>query len=190
MSVRHALSLGLMAIAVCAAATGQGPDKSTSLDVVEEGDKYVLTVPVSRLVMTIPKDGLVRGKSKSGGSTDSPRYFFLENKAVQTFVSGWFESAQGFTNAKQLWAGETAAWKKQGSPEPHDVSFEKVGSWDAVSYDVSAAGLDASHIRAHWVQAGTWIDIHISLTSNAPQAQRRATLRELLTSIQVSEKKP
>ena len=50
MSVRRALSLGLMAIVVCAAATGQGLDKSTSLDVVEEGDKYVLTVPVSRLV--------------------------------------------------------------------------------------------------------------------------------------------
>ena len=82
-------------------------------------------------------------------------------------VSGWFESADGFTDIDSFWRKEGAAWKKQGLAEPHDVSFEHVGTWNAVFYDMSDHDATSANIRAHWVQAGTWIDIHLD-TSTTP----------------------
>jgi len=44
-----------------------------------------------------------------------------------------------------------------------------------------------SHVRAHWVQAGTWIDLHISTIQSA-SAESRNKLLEMLRSIEVREK--
>jgi hypothetical protein len=46
-----------------------------------------------------------------------------------------------------------------------------------------------SHLRAHWVQAGTWIELHLSITSSRASADNRAALLALLGEIRVSEKK-
>ena len=165
----------------------QATEKQTSLEITEKGDRYLITVPVSRLVMTIPKAGLERKPSTDQASS---RYFLFENLSLHLFASGWFESARGFSGIKEFWSGETEAWRKQNKPEPRDVEFQKIGFWDAILYELSVPGGGSSHIRAECVQAGTWIDLHISITSGSSADDRHRTLRTFLDAIQVSEKTP
>ena len=139
---------------------------------------YVLTLPVSRLVVTIPKGGLVIATNTRGGSADSPRYFYFEDKALHLLISGWFESDEGYPGIKQFWANETAEWKRSGLPPPRDVTFVQLGDWNAIIYDEDIPIGKNSHIRAHWLQAGTWIDIHLSLTADLPQKEIRAKAAE------------
>jgi hypothetical protein len=166
----------------------QESSKATTLEITDSAGNYVLTVPVSRLVMTIPKNRLAVKASGAGASTDSPRYFYFEGKDSALFISGWFESDEGFPGIKQFWANETAAWKRGGLPEPRDVTFTQLGDWNAVLYEIDAPLGRNSHIRAHWVQAGTWIDIHLSLTADLPQKEIREKLQNVLQAISVAER--
>jgi hypothetical protein len=138
--------------------------------------------------MTIPEGGLSQEKNTRGGSTDSPRYFYLEDKALQLIISGWFEPSKGFRGIKSFWEDEIRAWKRGGLPEPHNILFTKIANWDAILYDISIPKGSNSHIRAHWLQAGTWIDIHLSMTSDRPSSEVRNTLQSLLKNIRVKEK--
>ncbi len=157
--------------------------------VLPKAGEYELGVPVSRLVMTIPKDGLVRASHTGGGAAASRRYFYFEDKSRNLIVSGWFEPEQGFRGIKDFWESETTAWKRKGLPEAQDVSSSDIGKWKAIIYDIHIPSGNNSHIRAHWVQAGTWIDIHLSMTADRSLTEIRATLREILNSIRVDEKK-
>ena len=176
-------------ILVPALAAGQSTPASEQLTITEEAERFVLTVPVSRLEVTIPKGDLKVVRATHGGSTDNPRYFNLQGKDPRLIVTGWVEPDRDYRGIQNLWNGEVAAWKKRGDPEPKEVSFEKLGSWDAVVYDVAVGSFVNSHIRASWVQAGTWIDVHLSLTMERPTAELRRRLREELGSIRVAEKK-
>jgi hypothetical protein len=185
----RSLTLGAVALLVCDLATAQQPAEAERLTVTEQEGSYVLTVPVSRLVLTVSKGRLSQIKNSGGGSADSPRYFYFEDATHQLILSGWFESAQHYPGIKEFWAGETAAWDRH-LPKPQNVSFEKLGSWDTILYDLPVPGGGSSNIRAHWLQAGTWIDLHISTTSDSPQKERRGKVRDLLDTIQISEKRP
>ncbi|MBI3545233.1 MAG: hypothetical protein HY081_01355 [Gammaproteobacteria bacterium] len=168
---------------VCGAASSQ-----ESLEISELNNSYVLKVPVSRLVMIIPKDGLSPAKN-TGGAADSPRYFYLEDKTSSLIISGWFEPEQAFSGMKKFWQAETEAWKRKGILNPQNVSFVKIGGWDAITYDMPIASGSNPHIRAHWLQAGTWIDIHLSIISSRPRQEAGAQLQSLLKAIQVKDKK-
>lgn len=172
---------------MCGVVSGEEA-KSTSLVIQEQDGSYVVTVPVSRLSLRIPKGGLAPVGNPRQGGTASSRYFYLQDKSTSLIVSGWFESDQGANDLRQFWAREAAAQKKQGLPEPEDVSFEKIGGWDAIVYDQVVAGVAVSNIRAELRQAGTWIDLHLSLTGSGPREVRRARLAEALTAIEVAEK--
>jgi hypothetical protein len=171
------------------AASGQQPPESVTLKISQDPTSYTLTVPVSRLVMTIPRGDLQLQRGAPGGASGSPRYFLFEDKSDPVLIiSGWFESADGFKDIESFWRKETAAWKKQGLPKPRDVSFEHMGTWDAVLYDMPGGDMVNSNIRAHWVQSGSWIDIHISLTARGSATPLRPRLRDILQSITVAEK--
>ena len=184
------LILVVLTLAFCAIATGQKVPENISIQITEQAEKFVLTVPESRLVMTIPKGDLKQTVSPTHGATDSPRYFLFEDAAGQLIVSGWFESADRFGGIKKYWAETIAARKKQNVPDALAVSFENVGSWKTILYDTASPMNGMSNIEAHWVEHGTWIDLHLSLTSNDSQAVRRDKLRDALKAIEVSEKKP
>jgi len=124
------------------------------------------------------------------GATDSPRYFIFEDAAHQLIISGWFESDDGFSGVKKYWAETITSRKKQNVPDALDVSFESIGSWKTILWDTAVQVNGSSNIEAHWVQHGTWIDLHLSLTSNDSQAERRNKLRDALKTIEVSEKGP
>jgi hypothetical protein len=156
----------------------------TALEIDETARDYRLSVPVSRLVLTIPKGGFNRATSRAaGGAASSPRYFYFTDEARRLQLSGWFENAQGFSGVNKFWEAETAQWRRSNLPEPRDVSFTKTGGWDAMVYDVADAAGPSSHVRAHWVQADTWIDLHVSTMSGS-----REGLVTLLKTLEVKEK--
>ena len=155
---------------------------------VGDDASYLLSVPVSRLEMRIPFPGLQQQANDGGGAADNPRYFYLGDGHGLN-VSGWFEQAGGFKGMDKFWSGEVASWRKQGLAEPLNTDFVKVGNWQAVFYDMPLDNYSNLHVRAHWVQAGTWIDIHLSLTGKpSDESISRARLLELLKSITVREK--
>ncbi len=163
--------------------------KEQTISIREDKSDFMLTVPISKLTMTIPKAGLSNAKSRTGGSTDSPRYFLFEGKKEGINISGWFESDKSFTSAEKVWEDDTREWARGGLPTPTNVVFQKVGRWETVIYDyLPMSSVSNTHIRAQWVEAGTWIDLHISLTSDMPLAECRKRLMALLKRIKVGEK--
>jgi tetratricopeptide (TPR) repeat protein len=82
---------------------------------------------------------------------------------------------------------ESAAYSQQKMPAQTNVSFKKIGGWDTVYYHVTQSIGIGSNIRAEWVSAGTWIDLHISAVSDSA-AENQRNLESLLARIQVREK--
>ena len=162
------------------------PSRPDALQVSEAVGSYELAVPIGRLVMTIPKGRLTRASNPLGGSADHPRYFAFVDGTLN--VSGWFEPAQKFTGIQSFWEKETSAWRRRGLPQPLEHSFTRLGNWDIVVYDMPVPSGSNPHVRAHWVQAGTWIDVHLSVTSVRPSVETRAELMSFLRSIQVRER--
>jgi hypothetical protein len=170
-------------------AAGQQSREAITLKITQDATSYTLTVPVSRLVMTVPKGELQIQRGAASGAGNSPRYFYLATQsAPQLIISGWFESADGFKDIESFWRTETAEWKRRGIAAPRNVSFEHIGAWNAALYDMHGSDVTNTNIRVHWVQSGTWIDIHLSLTGHEPLAMQRQKLREELQSIKVAEK--
>lgn len=180
------------ALAMLEGAT-QSRDESTrvplaqdSIRVLGHRDRYDVWVPASRIYMALPRMKLAPKKSAFGGSTDNPRYFFFEDEGFN--VSGWFEPAGKFAGMRKFWTGETRAWSERGLPAPTNVVFKKIGGWDAVLYDNASPAGTSSHIRAHWVQSGTWIDLHLSLASSHSSNELRAALERFLKAVSVLER--
>jgi hypothetical protein len=166
---------------------GAAPPADQRLAITETDDSFRLSVPVSRLVMTIPRgDFTVVHESGSGGSASS-RYFHLEDASHGIIISGWFESSQSYGGIKKFWKGETDAWKKNHLPEPKNTSIIKIDNWDVVLYDMKVPDGSNTHIRSEWVQLGTWIDVHISVTSADPIDAAREKAMRVLKGIRITE---
>jgi hypothetical protein len=164
---------------------GARPDR---IVITEASKAYVLTVPVSRLVMTIPRDGFVQGGAPRSESTASSRYFHFQDTARHLFLSGWFEAQSGFPGMTKFWEGEVSAWSSKKLPAPENVVFKKIGGWETVIYRMPQTSGNNSHIRAEWLAAGTWIDLHVSVDSESSATENLGLLETLLAGIVVSEK--
>jgi len=161
------------------------PDRLT---ITEGPEVYEVTVPVSRLVMTIPKEGFRQTDEPRSDATASRRYFYLRDTTTNVILSGWFEPQNEFPGMDKFWKAENAAWSQKKLPLPTDVVFKKLGGWDAIVYRMPPAGGSGSHIRAHWLQAGTWIDMHLSSHGKGSADENAERLATLLGRIRVSEK--
>ena len=161
---------------------------SERLSVSLVDDTYSLTVGVSRLELLVPKGDLVQLPARVGGSTDSPRYFQLGDLKHGLIISGWFESSNSYRGMDRYWEEQLAAWKDRNLPTPTNVSIERVGNWDAVFYQLLVSAGSSTHIRAHLIQAGTWIDVHVSVTTQNSAASNRLLAEALLRSLVVREK--
>jgi hypothetical protein len=159
------------------AAAAPSPDPSERLRIAEREKVYELTVPVSKLVMTIPKAGLTQVPAGA-----HPRYFQFSGGVI---VSGWFESARGFKGISEFWKDESEGLKRQGMIVAN-VEFTKVGNWEVVVYDLPTKVATFPNLRANWVQAGTWIDLHLSVPK--PGADGRSKMLEMLRAIEVRER--
>lgn len=182
------LLIAMLVLASACSTTG-GASPTASIEVKEATDSYRLSVPVSQLTMTLPKGNWSPKDKSIGGGTSNPRYFYFEDKKEASLIlSGWFEPARLFIGVSELWEKDTQRWKKEGLPQPINVSFETLGAWDTVMYDHNFGNAVSSHLRAHWVQSGTWIDIHLSTTTYKSSVENRKALRSLLRGISVSRK--
>jgi hypothetical protein len=182
--VKSLLVVFFLLLGGCAANDDVRPEERIRID--EADGRYIFSVPVSQLVMTLPRNGWRMKDNNIGGGTSSPRYFYFEDKAANAYMSGWFEPARLFTGTRQLWEKESARQQAGGLPATVNVSYEKAGGWDTVMYDYVVGKATSSHIRGHWVQSGTWIDIHLSLTTEKSSAENRKKLRALLKEITVT----
>jgi phage terminase large subunit-like protein len=167
--------------------TGCAGDSNT-VHTHEKDGYYELHVPVSKLILTIPQDGLIKKNVKIGGGTDNPRYFYFENGSKKLIISGWFEPAQNYPGINKYWEDKVINWRRMGLQPPKDVYFKKVYGWNSIFYNDQLPDYTVSHISANWIQAGTWIDLHISITSNYPNDEVRSKLVKIIDSIQVLEK--
>ncbi|MEA2236048.1 MAG: hypothetical protein QOC81_772 [Thermoanaerobaculia bacterium] len=181
--------LGFFAVLISLAFFAVSAAAQSDRIVINEGpDAYVMTVPVSQLVMTIPKEGFTQGNTPRADATASSRYFYFEDKSKVIFISGWFEAQSEFPGMTKFWEGNIAAWSQKKLPAPANVTFKKIGGWDAVVYQMPQSSGSNSNIRAEWLAAGTWIDLHMSVSSDSPAAESTGQLESLLARIRVTEK--
>ena len=104
-------------------------------------------------------------------------------------VSGWFEPDREFPGVDARWKETLENARKVGIGEPGDVQFGKVGLWDVISYELHVANLTNTDLFAEYVQAGTWLELHLSIASTAAAAaDDRAKLVEFLKQVSVTEK--
>jgi hypothetical protein len=165
------------------------PPISESVAISQTSDSIEITVPVSNLVLKFPKASFIVENSPHGGATNSPRYFLLRDKLTGAVVSGWFESAEGAADLRKSWATEMVELKKKGFGEPAAVEEMQIGPWRTITYGIAMTSGSSTHIRASLVQSGTWIDIHLSASSEAPAEQTRRVVTEMLNSLEVREKR-
>ncbi len=168
--------------------TNATPD---AIQIASQGADYEISLPASKLRLVVPKGALVQRSTAAGATQSKPRYFFLEDRANNRVVSGWMEPAQRYKGIHAFWENESKDWTKgTGLPEPQNVTFEAFGKWEAVVYEIPTPipNATSTNLRAHWVEAGTWIDLHISTTSSRPARDARDDLAGFLKSIQVKQK--
>ena len=172
----------ICALSGCATKSEQSDQKS-SVAIIEGDSNYEITVPQSRLILKIPEKGLKCSEGQPASA--SPRYFNLKNNGAGVNVSGWFEPTEQFPGNQTYWAHIERNWPK-GVPAAQRVSFTKEGSWEVIWYYVVRETGTQQNAHASRVEAGTWIDLHISVFPFTPeQAQDILTF---LKSIQVETK--
>jgi hypothetical protein len=148
------------------------------------GGTFEFTVPESRVVVKVPDIGLQRDDPDDGG----PRYFRLSRSSPQLILSGWLEPASGYKGLKGFWESETRSPAYAGSLAPTRVEMLQAGPWEVVAYDVVVPGGTSADLRAERVQAGTWIDLHLSSTSDRAASALREGLLAALRKVEVVEK--
>ena len=173
--------LGCVAVLLLIAGCATSGDEN--LDVWQAGDFYFLTVGVSKLVIMMPKDDLV-----ADSSNERLRYFKFSAPDDRLIVSGWFEPDQLYPGVDAHRKEVVENVQKQGLPEPREVQFAKVGIWDVISYELHVANLTNTDLWAEYVQAGTWLELHLSTAFPGSAADNRAKLAAFLQRISVTEK--
>ena len=172
---------------------------SNSIHVHEKNNCYELHVPASKLALAISKNGFIPKDNRVGGGTNNPRYFFFVNNSEKIILSGWFEPDRNYPGIEKYWSDKEKN-RSDKMPPSRNVNFKKVHGWDTVFYSYRMNDYTVSrfnnkgpeyvnsvHVNAHWVQAGTWIDIHISISSDLPDDDARAKLENVLETIKVFE---
>src|SRR5262245_7537233 len=159
--------------------TTDGQASSTS------GGPFTFTVPQSRVVVKVSDPSLRLDDASSAGRN----YFKLARSDPQLILSGWLEPASSYKGLKEFWRAESRSPAYAGALAPTRVEMLRNGPWEVVAFDVAAPGGGTSvHVRAERVQAGTWIDLHLSTTSARSPAELRAELLAELGQVQVVDK--
>lgn len=189
LAIRRILA-GVLGVLGLVDASAQLPPERAAIAAIEHGQELQISVPAGAIEMRLPKLGFVSVFSSPGGEARThPRYFLLENRQRELYMSGWFEHASKFKGLHELWEEEVAA-RPSALPKPQDVFFGDAGGWKTVAYTLPSVKNDATiaHVRAHWTEADTWIDLHLSAQDARPLTERFATLTDLLRSIRVNRK--
>jgi hypothetical protein len=184
--MKNTIVLTVLVSLVCGA-TGAA-SRPDAIVITERQDTYELTVPVSRLILNIPKEGFKQMVVSRADATASWRYFSFEDTVQHLYVSGWFEAQSEFPGTAAYWEMSKAAWSRAHVPTPESVEFKKLGGWDAIVYQMPRSSGSNSNLQIHWTEAGTWINLHLSVDSEAPATENRLRLESLVARLRVSTK--
>jgi hypothetical protein len=146
---------------------------------------FTFTVPQSRVLVKVSDPSFLPDATAGA----KPNYFKLSRQEPLLIVSGWLEPAQRYKGLKAFWEGELRSPAFAGPLAPIQVEMLREGAWEVVAYDVSIRGAIQSNLRAERVEAGTWIDLHLSTLARAtPSTKLRAELLATLRKVQVLKK--
>jgi len=161
---------------------------SGTLEVTAREGTFELSVPVSRLTLAFPRGDLATVEPPRTGATASPRYFQFFDRKHGLVVSGWFESASSWDGFEKFWQGELLAMKKIGLQIRQAPEVIVAEPWQAVAYDVDLPKGTSVNVRAELVRAGTWVDVHISITSDESPVAAREHAVTFLKSVLIKER--
>jgi hypothetical protein len=162
----------------------------SKISVHKTGQNYEVYDPGKKLLLTIPKDGFTMKDLRDENLRayePNPSLFYLEDRTSNLAISIWFESGNIFPGINKFWDNEIKGWERVGLPSPQNVSFNKIGVWDAVIYDMKYPGYIKSYIKANLVQNGIWTEIILSIPSRSPDVDARSKLADALNQIQVKD---
>ena len=112
---------------------------------------------------------------------------FADNEAG-FFLSGWFEPGRRFPGNEKYFASLKKSWPKN-HPPMENVSFSKQGIWEIIWYTVPlqpGPHGTQQNIHANHVEAGTWLDLHISTFPYG--LEKKELISRFLASAQVETK--
>jgi hypothetical protein len=162
---------------------------SSTLVATNLQDSIELSVPVSKLTLVIPRGNLASVEEPRTGATAGPRYFHYVDEKRGLVLTGWFEAASSWSGFEKFWIGELRAMKNGGVSIRKAPDVVAAGPWQAAAYDVDLPKkVTSANVRAELISAGTWIDIHISVTSDLPESEERDQAVQFLRSIVVRER--
>lgn len=177
----------LAAVFVCACANAA--PESHAIVVSEGAERFELTVPRSNLVMAFPKGQFRHAPVNVGGGTANPRYFQFHDREAGTIVSGWFEPESRYQPLDPTLESESAGLKRFGAWPPQSLEQGTIGPMKTVTYFLPLPnGATNFHIRASYVGAGTWVDLHGSVTTRDPPAEAKARLQALFETIEFRQR--
>ena len=170
------------------ALAAEGEDTSGTLVVTMLEDSIELSVPASKLTLILPRGDLATVNEPRTGAAASSRYFHFADAQRGLIVSGWFEPASSYGGFEKFWMGELIAMKKNGVLLKKAPDVVKAGPWQAVAYDVELPNGVSANVRAELISAGTWVDVHISVTSKGASRDAREPAVQFLKSIVAKER--
>jgi hypothetical protein len=179
--------LGIVTAAYSVTAPGV-EDSSGTLTITTLVDSIELSVPASRLTLIFPRGGLAAVNEPRAGAAASFRYFHFNDEKRGLVVSGWFEPASSYGGFEKFWTGELLAMKKNGIPIREAPEVVMAGPWQAAAYNVVLPNGVSANVRAELISAGTWVDVHISVTSKGSSSEAREQAVQFLRSIVANEK--
>jgi hypothetical protein len=104
---------------------------------------------------------------------------------------GWLEPARKIADVKQTlqtsWREESAHLNTVGM-EPSAVEVGETEDWATIAYQIANKHGSSVHIRASRIVADTWIDLHLSVTSEATAADNRVLVAQILKSMTIRVK--
>jgi hypothetical protein len=146
---------------------------------------FTFTVPQSQVIIKVT-DPAFRDE---GAPRPKPNYFYLTRRDPQLILSGWLEPASRYKGLKEFWQSESRSPAYAGALAPTRVEMLRSGPWEVVAFDVPLPdGVIQANLRAERIQAGTWIDLHLSTVSARPPAALRAELLAALRRVEVVDK--
>jgi hypothetical protein len=181
--MRMRLTIIALSIATCFT-LGTAHAQGTAQAPAAADAPFTFTLPPSQVIVKMSDTSLRPDETGSG-----PNYFKLMRRDPLLIVSGWLEPAERYRGLKDFWESESRSPAYAGRLAPVRIEMIQRGPWEVVAYDVPLPGIGTSaHLRAERVQAGTWVDLHLSTTSAQPPDTLRAELLMALDGIAVVDK--
>ena len=168
-------------------AVTRSPEDSIHVTLSKNEEFYGIYVPVGKLLMMLDRGKGPLKFTQVKSDNKNKRYFYFETENATAILSGWFEPSRSYKDVRSFWASESASYKGKPGLEPKDVVITKTSNWDVISYTTSLESISRAHVRAHWVQEDTWIDIHISVLVSGSVADAAKQAGAILTSIDISK---